>query len=93
MMNIKQVEMNNPYNQSMRQVMGGQAQPGIETINPYEGQMKVIYDSRGQTQIVTQDEFSKAYKEDWETQFDENVLNPPSFMIPPSNCWNLPQKK
>jgi hypothetical protein len=93
MQNIKRVEMSNPYNQNMRQVMGGQAQPGIETLNPYEGQMKVIYDSNGRTQLVTQDEFSQGYKEEWETQFDENILNPPSFQIPPSNCWNLPQKK
>lgn len=94
MQNIKRVEMNNPYNQNMRKVMNeGRAQPGIETLNPYEDQLKVVYDDNGRTKLVSQNDFSQSYKEEWETQFDENILNPPSYQIPPSNCWNLPQKK
>jgi len=93
MQNIKRVELANPYNRNMYGVMGGQAQPGIETINPYETNLKVIYKNDGRTQLITGDEFAKKYKEEWETQFDENLINPPSYMIPPSNCWNLPQKK
>lgn len=93
MQNIKQVEMANPYNRNMHSVMGGQAQPGIESINPYEKQLKVIYLNDGRTKLIAGDENSKKYKEEWETQFDENLINPPSFMIPPSNCWTLPQKK
>src|SRR5258706_15284295 len=42
MQNIKQVEMSNPYNRNMVNLLG-QAQPGIESINPYEKKMKVIY--------------------------------------------------
>ena len=38
-------------------------------------------------------DYAKKFTQEWETQFDENLINPPSYMIPPSNCWNLPQKK
>ena len=93
MQNIKQVEMANPYNRNMYNVMGGQAQPGIESINPYEKNLKVIYKRDGRTEVMGTDDYAKKFTQEWETQFDENIINPPSYMIPPSNCWNLPQKK
>lgn len=93
MQNIKQVELANPYNRNMYSVVGGQIQPGIETINPYEKNLKVIYKKDGRTKIVSGDDYAKKYKEEWETQFSENLINPPSYTMPPSNCWNLPQKK
>ena len=47
MQNIKQVEMANPYNRNMQSVMGGQAQPGIESINPYEKKLNYLQEKKG----------------------------------------------
>lgn len=92
MQNIKQVEMANPYNRNMYSVMGGQVQPGIDSINPYEKGLKVIYQPDGRTKLISTDDFAKHYKEEWETQFSENLINPPAYTIPPNNCWALPRK-
>jgi hypothetical protein len=92
MQNIKKVEDQNPYNRNMQSVMGGQAQPGIENLAGYGNNLKVIYNPDGRTQIISTDDYSKKYKQEWEKSFDEGLINPPSFMIPPSNCWNLPKK-
>lgn len=92
MQNIKQVELANPYNRNMQSVMGGQAQPGIETINPYEQGLKVIYKRDGTTELITEDGYAKKFKQEWESQFNQNLINPPSYMIPPSNCFALPRK-
>ncbi len=93
MQNIKQVEMANPYNRNMYSVMGGQPQPGIESINPYETNLKVIYKKDGRTQLISGNEEGGKYKAEWMTQFDENIINPPSYSIPPNNCWALPANK
>lgn len=92
MQNIKRVELANPYNRNMYSVMGGQVQPGIDTINPYETQMKVIYLPDGRTKLIPNDQFAKHYKEEWETQFSEQLINPPTYTLPPNNCWALPRK-
>ena len=93
MLNIKHVEMSNHYNINMRSVTGGQAQPGIETINPYEKNLQLIYSNDGKTQIINSNEQNNRTKQEWEIQFDENIINPPSYIIPPSNQWNLPRKQ
>lgn len=91
MQNIKQVELSNPYNRNMSSVMGGQAQPGIESINPYESGLKVIYKRDGSTQLISEDDYAKKFKYEWEEQFNSNLINPPSYIMPPSNCWGLPR--
>jgi hypothetical protein len=95
MKNIKQVEMLNPYNQHVYGSVKHNPQPSIDSINPYGQNMKVVYQSDGRTKIVPlkDDMGSKKYKGEWETQFDENIHNPPSYMIPPSNKFVLSQNK
>jgi hypothetical protein len=90
MTNVKYVEMNNPYNQNMKSLVGGQAQPGLETLNPYENSLKVIYKRDGTTQIISRDDYAKKFKAEWESQFNESLINPPSESMPPNNCWALP---
>jgi hypothetical protein len=92
MLNIKAVEQTSPY---ARGIMGPHetVQPTILTNNPYEQNLKVVYQPDGRTKIVNMDELSKSFKQSWELQFDEQIHNPPSYIIPPSNCWGLPDRK
>lgn len=92
MLNIKHVQMSNPYNRNMEMVNGNRAQPGIENLNPYN-QLTMMTLPGGQSQIMTKNDYSKTLTKEWENQFDENVINPPCYTLPPSNCWNLPQRK
>jgi len=96
MLNIKAVEQSNPYNvnaQVQAVPTGRGVQPMVVTNNPYEQNLKVVYQPDGRTKIINMDELSRRYKQEWETQFDENIINPPSYIIPPSNCWGLPDRK
>ena len=88
MQNIKHVEINNPFNINMENVMGHRAQSGIETINPYEKNLKIICSNDGKTQIVDSDPYKNQIKQEWEAQFDDNIINPPTYIMPPNNYWN-----
>ncbi len=86
MQSIRQVEMSNPYNRNMQNVRGAQ-QPTFETINPYTDELKVIYKRDGSTQIISTNDYEKKFIQEWEQQFNSNMINPPSYFVPPNNCW------
>lgn len=86
---IAHAEMSDPYNRNIRNVVGNQRISNIETINPYEEKMRVIYGKDGRAKFVGAQ--NSKFKGEWENQFDENVYNPPTFMVPPSNLWGLPK--
>lgn len=95
--NVKTVEYSNPYNQSVDKLTGGTARPGFDStdgsyLNPYGSQLKVIYNRDGTTKIVDQNGKSNRITQEWETQFDDNVINPPSYAYPPSNIWSTTQQ-
>jgi hypothetical protein len=92
MQNIRQVEMSNPYNRNMQNVRGAN-QPAFETINPYTDNLKVIYKRDGSTQIIGENEHEKKFVGEWETMFSSNMINPPSFLVPPNNCWSTSHTK
>ena len=89
MINIKKVEYNNPYNQNMRKYLMG------DKVTPFEGENDghnmAIYDDKGRIQTLNCNELRRT--EEWETQFDQNIINPPCYMLPPSNCFNPKTKK
>jgi hypothetical protein len=89
---ISAAEMNDPYNRNIRNVVGSKRISNIETINPYENQMQVVYQRDGRAKFVDKSNPNGKFKGEWEQQFNEGVLNPPCFAVPPSNLWGLPQK-
>ena len=86
---IRQAEMSDPYNRNVRTVTGDDKRM-IDPINPYEEKMKVVYKRDGTAAFVGA---PNKYKAEWEQQFDENVINPPIYTIPPSNVYGLPPRK
>ena len=85
---VQKAEMSDPHNRSARNIVG--AHPNIEPINPYETGLKVVYGRDGKARMVSSIPQDR-YRAEWEKQFDENVLNPPCYQIPPANVWGLPQ--
>ena len=82
MINIKKVEYNNPYNQNIRRYLIG------EKVSPFadDGHNMAIYNDKGRVQTLNCNELRRS--EEWEMQFDQNIINPPCYMLPPSNCFN-----
>ena len=90
---IRHAEMSDPYNQNMRTMTGNRGLNNIETTNPYEEKMKVVYDRAGKAKFVDNSDLKEnRFKGEWVKQFDENVINPPCYTLPPSNLWGVPQK-
>ena len=58
--------------------------------NPYDRKPDIIYNRDGR--IITPSGKPR-FKGEWESQFDENIINPPCYTIPPSNVWGLPPNK
>jgi len=85
MVNIKEVEYSNPYNQNIRDFVYGQRK------NPYEtaivdARPKVAYYNRdGVMKVVDPLKFKQ--REEWERQFDQNLINPPCYVVPPTSCF------
>lgn len=84
---IRLAEASDPYNKNLRTVNDDNR--NIDTINPYEKKMDVVYRRDGRAVVVNG---PKKFKGEWEQQFDQNVMNPQTFNLPPSNLWGLPPK-
>jgi UDP-N-acetylmuramoylalanine-D-glutamate ligase len=84
---IRLAEASDPYNQNRKLITGDHR--NMETINPYEKKMKVVYTRDGKAKFV---DSPNKFKGEWEQQFDENVINPPCYLMPSSNVWGLPMK-
>lgn len=91
-LNIKKVEYSNPYVQNTNTLLG-KPKSGFETINPDidNRNVEIVYDINGIAHIVDKTQ-NPIIKNEWETQFDTNVLNPPSYIIPPQNNYQLKPK-
>lgn len=88
---IQHAEMSDPYNHNMK--ITKPLQSNIETINPYEEKLRVVYGKDGKARFVdTSGAKHNRFKGEWESQFDEQVYNPPCYSLPPSNVFGLPQK-
>lgn len=83
MITFKNIEENSPYNP---QRIG---KNGYTLAQPSQ----VIYNQDGTTRIVHPDQknASSEHREEWETQFDTNIMNPPCYIQPPGNVWNIDQ--
>ena len=78
MLTAKKLEQKNPY------------QPC--SVNPYQTDHTVVYKGDGTTTTVV-DERDVKLNHDWRDQFQSNVLNPPSYQLPPMNLWNIQKIK
>lgn len=88
MINAKKVEQSDPYSPTHQSYLQNQ-----HTLDPYKGKKTLIYNPDGTTQIVGESELCRT-NEEWEAQFDPSLLlNPPSYIFPPSNVWNVSQVK
>lgn len=86
MVNTLQVGQSNQYNQNMCVVAGQQVnQNQIDTINPYSRGLKLVYQPDGRTKVVDTTQCAQRYQAEWERQFDENLINPPMYSVPPNN--------
>lgn len=85
MINIKQVEMADPYN-------SWTAQPDANhMLDPRRHRQNVVYRQDGSTSIV-QDGQMHTTGEEWEHQFDQRqLLNPPCYSMPPQNLTSIPR--
>jgi len=79
---IKLAEFSDPYNRVLTKQHN--------TINPYEDKLKVLYGRDGKIRFADPSGRSGQFKGEWEKQFTEGVINPPCYMLPPSNIWGLP---
>jgi len=82
MINVKKVEMNDPYNSWAT---------GKQTKATPAGSRTVVYNPDGTTTLIPTGKRSTG--EPWERQFRQNVLNPPCYMMPPQNLYGIPQIK
>lgn len=79
MINIKKVEMNDPYN------MGG----SVKEMDPRKSHRTVIYDSSGNAVIKDEHKISMT-GEQWESMFNPSLLlNPPCYQMPPQNLTDI----
>lgn len=83
MVNIKRVEMSDPYNSYA-------AAPGTDyRLDPRSTTRTVVYNRDGTTKIVDRGSINST-GEEWERQFDESqLLKPPCFMMPPQNLSSI----
>lgn len=87
MVNIKKVEMADPYNR-------WNAQPTTNyMLDPRANIKNVIYNPDGTTRII--DNASRpTNQEEWTRVFDESqLINPPCFMMPPQNLSSIQRIK
>lgn len=87
MVNIKRVEMADPYNH-------WNAQPTTNyMLDPRADVKNVIYNPDGTTRII--DSMTRpTITEEWQRQFDESqLINPPCYMMPPQNLSSIPRIK
>lgn len=89
---MKVAEASDPYYQNLRHLESKGPITNIDTVNPYEDKLKVIYTRDGRAKVIDTRKGENRFKAEWEKQFDENVINPPCYAVPPSNVWGLPQK-
>ena len=56
----------------------------VELNNPINNGCKtLIYNKKGLLEQLP----ARRIKEEWEEQFDQNLINPPCYSLPPSNCF------
>lgn len=82
MQQIKKVEYNNPHNQNVKNYIYGQYK---DKMSSSDKDKVPIYDDHGNIKLY--DRKNIPHKEEWETQFDQNLINPPCYMFPPTNCY------
>lgn len=88
MINAKKVEQSDPYSPTYGSYLENQ-----NLLAPYKGKKTLIYNPDGTTQIVGESQLCRT-NEEWEAQFDANLLlNPPSYLLPPANVWDINQVK
>lgn len=80
LINIRKAEDSNPYNPQRVGQNGYTSAP-----------LSVVYNRDGSTRLVQPGQ--RRPTQEWETQFEENVMNPPCYLHPPSNVWNIDQIK
>jgi len=85
MIQIKKVEYNNPYNQNARRYRMGQLVTPFQSLESTEAPDSAIYDDKLRVKVVKPNSFR--HREEWEMQFDQNVINPPCYLIPPTSCY------
>ena len=78
MLTAKKLESKNPYQTCQ--------------YNPYQAKQTIVYAGDGTTTTIV-DERDVYQGKEWERQFEENVLNPPTYQLPPSNLWNIQKIK
>ena len=85
MVNIKQVEMADPYNNWSAEIKDSAC------LDPGANNKRVVYNKDGSTRVVNTRALN-ATGEEWEVQFDETqLLNPPCYMMPPQNLYSIPR--
>ena len=52
----------------------------------------LIYDKYGNVKHVNEKDLNE-HKEEWEYMFDDNLLNPPSYLYPPTNVYDTDKVK
>ena len=88
MLNTRKVEQQDPYSSTH-----GCYKKNKNLLDPYEGKTTIFYNPDGTTKVVSESELCRT-NEEWEAQFDPNLLlNPPSYIFPPSNVWRTDQVK
>ena len=71
MLKIKEVEAKNPFTGNLQEC--GER-------NPVED---LVYNDRG----LLEQRDKREFIEEWEHQFNTNLVNPPCYSLPPSNCF------
>lgn len=87
MVNIKRVEMADPYN-------GWAAKPGSDyMIDPRATKRTIVYNPDGTTRIVDNSRLDSS-GEEWERQFDQSqLIKPPCYMMPPQTLSSIDRIK
>jgi hypothetical protein len=74
MLMAKKLEKKNPYQKC--------------NYNPYQTNQTVLHNTDGTTTTIVDERDIKMTNE-WEKQFESNVINPPVYTLPPQNIWNI----
>jgi hypothetical protein len=78
MINIKKVEMNDPYNKASGAIT-----------DPRRSNRTIVYNPDGSTTIKDESKM-KQLGEEWESMFDPSLLqNPPCYQMPPQNLTSI----
>ena len=88
MIQLKAVEEMNPYNVNLHNYSNKDY-----TLNPYTGAKNVIQYQNG-TEVITTRHLAESNNEEWMNQFNESLLlNPPSYLMPPKNVYDISKIK